>query len=532
MVKSKGFIAFIIIVICLVGAFCAYLIWAYYHYADHVPPGTYLAGEDVGGYTLDEAKQTGQKIYDSIIMDLTLLNDSSVASAPAITKTLTANDLGIAFEADVTAQSAMDAATDELFITRVNPFTQKNIGLSIIVDDGAITDKIKEYFKDAVFKNKLPKVKYNKKEKAFIVTPGIVGTMLDTDRFLTELKAGVLRGGESEYDVHLSSFPPNISDEAANAAKSTAEKAVKAKISFLKDDKVAYKAPKNSKASWITFTADEPGGKYDVGVDKDKVAKFLKTTASANLVEEPLPRLVVKEIDMESAEKESAEKAKKKAKEKKESDADDEADADAKTEEKDADDSADTDNDAAETVKEPAPKKARVVREGEEGLAIANRKQLATEIEESMLAFKSIELTPEYETIPFETEEIGSDFGKWIETNLSQQRTYLWNGNKKLKTYIVSTGKDVTPTITGSYEIYMKRDHHDMKGYDKIKKKDYVQPDVRYISYFTGAYAYHAAYWHNAFGTQVSHGCINMKTAEAKYLYEWAPIGTTCFIHY
>jgi lipoprotein-anchoring transpeptidase ErfK/SrfK len=149
-----------------------------------------------------------------------------------------------------------------------------------------------------------------------------------------------------------------------------------------------------------------------------------------------------------------------------------------------------------------------------------------------MLAGKDVRLTPEYEPLPYETEEIGPDFGKWVETDLTRQITYLWDGNKKLKTYVVSTGKNVTPTITGTYRIYMKRDHHDMKGYDPIKEKDYVQPDVRYISYFEGAYAYHAAYWHNAFGTQVSHGCINMKTPEAKYLYEWAPVGTTCIIHY
>jgi len=524
MTKSKGFIAFIIIIICLVGAFCAYLIWAYYHYSDHVPPGTQLAGEDVGGYTLAEAKQTGQKIYDSVIMDLTLVNDSSVASAPAITKTLTADDLGIAFDADVTAQRAMDAASDKLFITRVNPFAQKKVGLSIIMDDTAITQIIQEYFKDAVFKNKLPKIKYNKKKKVFVVTPGIVGTALDTDRFLAEVETGAFKAGESKYEIHLNSFPPNISDEAANAAKDTAEKAVKTKINFLKDDKVAYKAPRSNKTSWITFTADEPGGKYDVGVNTKKVAKFLKTTASSNLVEEPLPRLVVKEIDMESAEKAASANATPAA----DSGA---IKASAKTD-TDADENAATSGDAAVKVTEPAPKQSRVVREGEEGLAIANRTELAAEIKESMLAFKDIKLSPEYETVPFETEEIGADFGKWIETNLSQQKTYLWNGNKKLKTYTVSTGKNVTPTITGSYKIYMKRDHHDMKGYDKIKEKDYVQPDVRYISYFSGAYAYHAAYWHNAFGTQVSHGCINMKTPEAKFLYEWAPVGTSCFIHY
>jgi hypothetical protein len=195
-------------------------------------------------------------------------------------------------------------------------------------------------------------------------------------------------------------------------------------------------------------------------------------------------------------------------------------------------DSNDGDSEDAVKVTPPKPKDARVVRPGEAGLAITNRKGLAAQIEKNMLEGKNITLSPEYETLPYGTEEIGPDFGKWVETDLTKQRTYLWDGNKKIKTYVVSTGKNVTPTITGTYKIYMKRDHHDMKGYDPIKEKDYVQPDVRYISYFEGAYAYHAAYWHNAFGTQVSHGCINMRTPEAKFLYEWAPVGTTCIIHY
>jgi hypothetical protein len=543
--KSGKLTILIIVVVCAVGALSAYLVYAYHHYADHVPPGTYLAGEDVGGFTLDEVKATGQALYDSIVMDLTLKNDSGITSVPAITKPLAANDVGIAFDADATARGAMDAGADGWFVTRVNPFSRKDVGLSVLVDDEAVSKNIGEYFKTALFKNKLPKIKYSKSEKAFMVKPGVIGTTLDVDRFLTEVKAGSLKPGESEYDIHLNPLPPKISDEAATAAKDHAEKAIKTKINFVKDDEVAYKAGTNSKASWITFTADKDGGKYDVGVDDEKVMKFLKTTASAKLVDEPLPQLIVKEIDMESAEKEASEKAEKEAKEKasdekKKSEDQDKENKEAKAKGND-DDAASTsdkeeasDENAGDTkpVEPPAPLKARVVREGENGLAIANRKALAGQIEESMLAGKNIKLTPEYETVPYGTEEIGPDFGKWIETDLTNQRTYLWNGDQKLKTYVVSTGKNVTPTITGTYKIYMKRDHHDMKGYDPIKEKGYVQPDVRYISYFEGAYAYHAAYWHNAFGTQVSHGCINMKTPEAKFLYDWAPVGTTCIIHY
>jgi hypothetical protein len=583
----------LIFLISVAVVLCAYLIYAYNHYADRVPPGTSLAGEDVSGVTPDEARRAGQGIYDNIVMNLTLSNDSGV-TVPAIEKTLTAADIGIAFDAESTAREVLNAASDEWFITRVNPFVEKSVDLIVSVDEEAITQKIGEDFKDAIVETKLPKIKYDKRGKVFVMTPGVVGTTLDTERFIAEVKAGALRAGEYKYDVHLDPIMPRISDAAADEAKARAERAAGAMVGFEKDGEVVYKAGKNSKASWITFTEDEDGGAFVVAVDDEKVMEFLKTTASSKLATKPLTELVVREIDMEAAEKEKAEaekaaakekaaaekaaakeraaaekaekaaakEAKKKATEvteaaKTEAAESETAEAEGKESDKKSDD-ADAESggdeaadgggeasdggagaasgdgaDAAEVeVKEPAPKAARVVRKGEEGLAIANRAALAAQIETNMLAGKDIKLTPEYEPLPYETEEIGPDFGKWVETDLTRQITYLWNGNKKLKTYVVSTGKNVTPTITGTYQIYMKRDHHDMKGYDKIKEKDYVQPDVRYISYFEGAYAYHAAYWHNAFGTQVSHGCINMKTPEAKYLNEWAPVGTTCIIHY
>jgi lipoprotein-anchoring transpeptidase ErfK/SrfK len=50
--------------------------------------------------------------------------------------------------------------------------------------------------------------------------------------------------------------------------------------------------------------------------------------------------------------------------------------------------------------------------------------------------------------------------------------------------------------------------------------------------YFFGSYAIHGAYWHNAFGTPTSHGCVNMRPNEAEMLYQWAAAGTEVYVHY
>lgn len=51
----------------------------------------------------------------------------------------------------------------------------------------------------------------------------------------------------------------------------------------------------------------------------------------------------------------------------------------------------------------------------------------------------------------------------------------------------------------------------------------YELPGVPWVSYFyrTGV-AFHGCYWHDNYGTEMSHGCVNMRPEEAKWLWRWA----------
>ena len=47
-------------------------------------------------------------------------------------------------------------------------------------------------------------------------------------------------------------------------------------------------------------------------------------------------------------------------------------------------------------------------------------------------------------------------------------------------------------------------------------------PGVAWVGYFAGnGEALHSAYWHNDFGRPKSRGCINMRPADAKWLFRW-----------
>lgn len=120
---------------------------------------------------------------------------------------------------------------------------------------------------------------------------------------------------------------------------------------------------------------------------------------------------------------------------------------------------------------------------------------------------------------------IGEDEA-WIDVNLTTQTVQAYYGSALQNTFIVSTGTWRYPTVTGQYRIYVKYRYADMAG------PGYYLPDVPYVMYFYRGYGLHGTYWHDNFGTPMSHGCINLRTEEAGWLFDFASVGTLVNIHY
>jgi lipoprotein-anchoring transpeptidase ErfK/SrfK len=115
---------------------------------------------------------------------------------------------------------------------------------------------------------------------------------------------------------------------------------------------------------------------------------------------------------------------------------------------------------------------------------------------------------------------------RWIEVNLSEQRVYAWEGDVLMNSFIVSTGTWQTPTVTGTFKIWNKTRIQTMSG------PGYSLPNVPFVMYFYNDYGFHGTYWHNNFGTPMSHGCINLTIPDSEWLYNWASYGTTVKVHY
>jgi len=115
---------------------------------------------------------------------------------------------------------------------------------------------------------------------------------------------------------------------------------------------------------------------------------------------------------------------------------------------------------------------------------------------------------------------------RWVEVDLSDQKLYAWEGNNLFLETSISTGLPWWPTPTGEFRIWIKLRATKMEG--GSGKYYYYLPNVPYVMFFENdkipgwrGFGLHGTYWHSDFGTQRSHGCVNLPTEVAEQLYYW-----------
>lgn len=177
---------------------------------------------------------------------------------------------------------------------------------------------------------------------------------------------------------------------------------------------------------------------------------------------------------------------------------------------------------------------SRVIVAGRDGAKLGDTKDLTKQIGQSLLGAKGMQLNLPLENQPFNA-VTPTAFGKMIEVDVNTKQMWAYENGQVTRTFLISAGAPSTPTPIGQYKIYSKPAIQDMKGFNPDGSK-YFQPRVKWINYFLpGGYAIHGNYWRPAsvFGTlNTSHGCVSLPESEAKWIYDWAPIGTTVITHH
>lgn len=134
------------------------------------------------------------------------------------------------------------------------------------------------------------------------------------------------------------------------------------------------------------------------------------------------------------------------------------------------------------------------------------------------------ELTPISPEVPFES--------KRIEVSLATQTLTCFEAEKTVFQTKVSTGIPSnytgvngisTTTPSGDFHVEVKMPSKHMgQGNLAADINDYVLPGVPWCTFFTTkGHAFHGAWWHDNFGVPMSHGCVNMRPDEAKWLFRW-----------
>lgn len=111
-----------------------------------------------------------------------------------------------------------------------------------------------------------------------------------------------------------------------------------------------------------------------------------------------------------------------------------------------------------------------------------------------------------------------------IEVSLAEQMLFAYEGDQIIFQTQVSSGKRYMETPTGEFAINRKYPSKHMgDGGLTANLNAYELVGVPWVSFFhsTGV-AFHGTFWHDNFGTPMSQGCINMRNADARWLYRWS----------
>lgn len=141
---------------------------------------------------------------------------------------------------------------------------------------------------------------------------------------------------------------------------------------------------------------------------------------------------------------------------------------------------------------------------------------------------ESLRLISNEEVAPISPELEFQD--KYVDVDLTMQTVRAYEKGVEVFSAIISSGLygrgadgTSTRTPTGKFNIMEKKPSKHMgDGSLASDIEAYELPGVPWTCFFTEqGHAFHGTYWHDNFGVPMSHGCLNMRNDEAKWLYRW-----------
>jgi hypothetical protein len=172
---------------------------------------------------------------------------------------------------------------------------------------------------------------------------------------------------------------------------------------------------------------------------------------------------------------------------------------------------------------------------GPEGRAWYRITSELSKMEHYFVPAEHLRLIPPEEYAPI-SPHVAAD-KKHVEVSLNEQIVRAFEYDEQVFSARISSGipnnrlpEDELPTGTpeGKFRIYAKQPSKHMGGIAGGQEVEdnggFSLPGVPWTCFFAspGGYAFHGTYWHDNFGLQMSHGCVNMRNEDAKWLFRWS----------
>ena len=448
------------------------------HFQDRALPGSTLSGASVAGLTRAEVAAAVQQRADAVTVTL---------DTGAATRTERLADLGYSVDVDATVDAVFAPHASWSSYARSLLSSSRDVD-AVVVADAAKNAAFTTALVDEVGQAGRPAgVKLAADKKSFVVTPAVTGRTVSPESFQDVVAVAARDLSSATATLEYVDAVPAVSTADAEKVARQANALVERTLTVSDGDE-RHTASRRTRASWVRIPTTD-GALGSPTLDAGTVQAWVDDVAESV---EVTPRRGKRNVSASGA-------------------------------------------------------VLAVVTEARGGATVANGREVAADAVKALLAGEDFSGAFEFDRTPPKWTERkvargaenlayqATEGEKWIDVNLSRHTMTAYVGAKAVYGPIkMVNGSDVKPTVVGTFEVYLKLQSQTMRG-SNADGTNYETPDVPYISYFHRGYALHGAPWRTSFGyagAQGSHGCINLPVPVAKWVYDFAPIGTPVTTHH
>ena len=414
---------------------CAIIVYAA-NYSGRVLPGTTVAGISVEGMSRDQVISAVTARADAAKVSLTVEGKNTTVSL---------NEAGISVDAEATANEAMkDSTSLPSFIGAL--FSRRALEPVTTVSEDSIKKLTATVNSTLTSEMKDAQVIIAPDEESFTVTPAQNGNGIARDEVAAAVKQAGATLASVSQNVTVSQMEPSVTTADAQQAAQKGNDLLDTSIE-ISDGIDLFVAERSDKVHWVEFLTKDDGSLDEPSISTVKVADWVNALA-------------------------------------------------AKTDVK------------AENRVENVDSSGNVLttaREGKKGLKTNNTEEITKGVVKAMTNGTSYEGLFHYDDIEpgSETKQVAegtenlvyqaAEGEKWVDINLTDATVTPYVGGKVAggPFYMVPGAPD-TPTVTGTFHVYLKYDVQTMRGENADGTK-YETEGVPWVTSFTDSYAMHGA---------------------------------------